>query len=124
MQYKAAALEAQGDGAVGALQMPMGFDPALMSQMAFAGVPASASSSGPVAEADRTTIMLRNLPNDYTRDMVLDLLDRNGFLRCYDFVYLPVDFKRKAGLGYAFVNMVSHAEAERSFRELQGFCAW
>merc|ERR1712039_631336 len=55
----------------------------------------------------RTTIMLRNLPNDYSRQMLLDLLDENGFQSSYDFVYLPMDVKRKVGLGYAFVNMLS-----------------
>jgi len=54
----------------------------------------------------RTTLMMRNLPNNYTRDMLVQLLDREGFAGSYDFVYLPVDFARGCGLGYAFVNLV------------------
>lgn len=72
-----------------------------------------------------TTVMLRNLPNDYTRDALLDLLDQaGGFARKYDFVYLPIDFKSQAGLGYAFVNFVSPAEAERCKQTFEGFSRW
>jgi len=75
-------------------------------------------------DSARTTIMLRNLPNDYTRDMVLELLDEQGFVQCYNFIYLPMDMKRKAGLGYAFINMVSPSDAARAFGVLQGFSEW
>lgn len=71
-----------------------------------------------------TTLMLRNIPNDYTRSMILELLDSNGFDNKYDFVYLPVDFSRMAGLGYVFVNFVSHADAELAKLCLQGFNQW
>merc|ERR1719377_166778 len=63
----------------------------------------------------RTTVMLRNMPNNYTREMLLELVDSMGFTGCYDFAYLPVDFKSQAGLGYAFINFVSTAEAQRCF---------
>lgn len=71
-----------------------------------------------------TTVMLRNLPNDYTREMLLGLLDSQGFMKGYNFVYMPIDFHRKAGLGYAFVNMVLHEDAERVHEKLMGFDAW
>lgn len=83
-----------------------------------------ATKSSGTDESARTTVMLRNLPNDYTRTMLLDLMDEQGFASCFDFIYLPMDFKRKAGLGYAFVNMVTPAEAERVFSSLHGFSAW
>jgi len=96
------------------------------------GPPASASgSSAPVASSDcnvelsqRTTVMLRNIPNDYSRDMLLDLLNQEAFRGCYDFVYLPQDFKRHAGLGYAFINLVDHAEAMRFMQHFGGFNSW
>jgi hypothetical protein len=72
----------------------------------------------------RTTVMLRNMPNNYTRDMLLDLVDSMGFSACYDFAYLPVDFKSQAGLGYAFINFSSSAEAQRCFDEFEGFSEW
>jgi hypothetical protein len=71
-----------------------------------------------------TTLMLRNIPNDYTRELFLDLLDSNGLAGTYNFVYLPIDFKRMSSLGYGFVNFVSHAEAEFARVRLEGFNDW
>jgi len=72
----------------------------------------------------RTTLMLRNLPLDYTRDMLLHLLDKEGFAGKYDFLYLPVDFLTSAGLGYAFLNMVSATDADLLRTGLSGFNSW
>jgi len=72
----------------------------------------------------RTTVMLRNMPNNYTRDMLREWVDSMGFAGCYDFAYLPVDFKSQAGLGYAFINFVSSAEAQRCFDNFEGFSEW
>lgn len=72
----------------------------------------------------RTTLMLRNIPNDYSRNMMLDLLDSQGFAGSYDFVYLPFDFNRPACLGYAFVNCASPADAEKMKECFQGFKQW
>jgi hypothetical protein len=71
-----------------------------------------------------TTLMLRNLPNDYTRSMTLELLDSKGLAGKYDFVYVPIDFNRRAGLGYAFVNLISRKDAENARSLLQGFKQW
>lgn len=71
-----------------------------------------------------TTLMLRNLPNDYTRNMLVELLESSGFDGCFDFVYLPFDFRKHAGLGYAFVNMINSEEAQRAMKKLTGFRSW
>lgn len=73
---------------------------------------------------ERTTLMLRNLPNDYSRSMLLSLLDEQGFAGKYDFVYLPIDFASGAGVGYAFINMVSHQDAEHFRVHFTGFTSW
>lgn len=70
------------------------------------------------------TVMLRNLPNDYSRDMILELLDSEGFAGLYDFFYLPIDFKKGANLGYAFINMVTHEAALRVQAAFHGYCRW
>jgi hypothetical protein len=72
----------------------------------------------------KTTVMLRNLPNDYTRAALLELMDQRGFPLKYDFVYLPIDFKFQAGLGYAFVNFVSPQDAQRCWEVFEGFQDW
>lgn len=68
--------------------------------------------------------MLRNLPNNFTRDMLLELLDLEGFSGRYNFVYLPVDFQRLSGIGYAFVNFATTEDAEEAKCNLEGFNAW
>jgi len=72
----------------------------------------------------RTTVMIRNMPNNYTRKMLLELLDLHGFHGCYDFVYLPIDFETKACLGYAFINMVSPDAANQFWKVFDGFSSW
>lgn len=72
----------------------------------------------------RTTVMLRNMPNNYTRDMLLEWVDSMGFASRYDFAYLPVDFKSEAGLGYAFINFMTSKEAQLCFELFEGFSDW
>lgn len=76
------------------------------------------------SESEWVTVMIRNLPNNYGRNDVVALLDEQGFLAKYDFVYLPIDFKNSSGLGYAFVNMVSHEDALEVMNKLGGFKDW
>lgn len=75
-------------------------------------------------EGPHHTLMLRNLPNNYTRVMLLSLLDSEGFSGQYDFVYLPIDFKSHASLGYAFVNLSTTQAAERCWKVFEGFNKW
>ena len=53
----------------------------------------------------RTTLMIKNIPNKYTQKMLLTTIDEK-FRGTYDFFYLPIDFKNKCNVGYAFINMV------------------
>jgi RNA recognition motif-containing protein len=75
-------------------------------------------------EDSRTTVMLRNLPRDFSRDALLKLLDEHGFEGKYNFAYMPIDFVRQAGLGYAFVNLCTPAAAQEFWRAFDGFSAW
>eukprot|EP00435_Cladocopium_sp_Y103_P020533 s363_g5.t1 len=72
----------------------------------------------------RTTVCLRNVPNNYTRQMLLELLEEQGLSGHFDFLYLPCDFHRHANLGYAFVNLVDEASVMLFWRILDGFTGW
>ncbi|KAK6124143.1 hypothetical protein DH2020_042116 [Rehmannia glutinosa] len=54
----------------------------------------------------RTTLMIKNIPNKYTSKMLLAAIDEHH-RGTYDFLYLPIDFKNKCNVGYAFINMLS-----------------
>jgi hypothetical protein len=71
-----------------------------------------------------TTLIIRNIPVDHSREMLLQLLNDEGFFGTYDFVHLPIDFQSKAGLGYAIVNMVSHSLALRAQQHFDRFSGW
>lgn len=71
-----------------------------------------------------SSVMMRNLPNDYTRSMLLELLKDEGFAEKYDFVYLPIDFRSTCGLGYAFINFLSLEIAEEFRAHFDGFDSW
>ncbi|XP_021287291.1 protein MEI2-like 1 isoform X2 [Herrania umbratica] len=56
-------------------------------------------------EDSRTTLMIKNIPNKYTSKMLLAAIDEHC-RGTYDFIYLPIDFKNKCNVGYAFINMI------------------
>lgn len=64
----------------------------------------------------RTTIMVRNIPNKYNQEMLLRIID-NKFQGKYDFFYLPIDFKNRCNLGYAFVNFLRSEDAADFYNE-------
>jgi hypothetical protein len=79
---------------------------------------------GPPLKGPRTTVMIRNMPNNYSREMLMDLLDSHGFAGLYGFLYLPMDFKSQACLGYAFVDCATTAVATRLWDTFDGFTNW
>jgi hypothetical protein len=93
------------------------------SKIKASSLPSRGSSSTPPPE-EFTTLMLRNLPNQYTRDMLVDMLNTEGFARKYNFVYVPIDFKTHAGLGYAFVDLISPHDTAVMRRHFEGFSNW
>ncbi|KAK8561249.1 hypothetical protein V6N13_149580 [Hibiscus sabdariffa] len=82
-------------------------------------------------DGKETTVMIKNIPNRYTREMLKDFMDQhcmnmnrnysnNGDVAdeepsfsAFDFLYLPVDFITKLNKGYAFVNFTSPRAARR-----------
>ncbi len=51
----------------------------------------------------RTTIMLKNIPNKFDQQVVLDLINEDH-LGKYDYFYLPMDLRTSCNVGYAFIN--------------------
>ncbi|KAK9945734.1 hypothetical protein M0R45_011233 [Rubus argutus] len=88
----------------------------------------SCSSFG--QKASCTTVMIRNIPNQFGRRTLVSILRRHcreeniksEHKSEFDFVYLPMDFhqywknKRVANLGYAFVNFTSYVAALRFYQ--------
>jgi hypothetical protein len=82
----------------------------------------------PVPESDapekQTTVMIRNIPNNVTRADLLNVLIGAGFQGLFDFLYLPMDFKKNSNVGYAFVNLVSEEAADQIYAAFEGFTGW
>ncbi|GBF98645.1 hypothetical protein Rsub_11639 [Raphidocelis subcapitata] len=57
-------------------------------------------------EDKRTTLMIKNIPNKYTQKMLLQTIEES-LKGTFDFFYLPIDFKNKCNVGYAFINMTA-----------------
>lgn len=91
---------------------------------AFSRVVRSVASGNRAPQEHWTTVMMRNMPNNYTRDMLLRLMDLHGFAGAYDFVYLPVDFSTQSNLGYAFVNLTDATSARCFWQVFEGFSEW
>jgi len=67
----------------------------------------------------RTTLMIRNIPNKYTQITVLEAInERHKGL--YDFFYLPIDFKNKCNVGYAFINFIEPGSVAAFYEEFNG----
>jgi hypothetical protein len=112
-------------------------EPTLLSSIAFSEQSTLEPSSLPVsftnsevgcftgdtdpAGHEPTTCMMRNMPEDYTRQNLLDLVDAVGFAGKYNLVYLPMDFKSKTNLGYAFVDLISGDVAHKFLEAFTGY---
>ncbi|KAH6836455.1 MEI2-like protein 5 [Perilla frutescens var. hirtella] len=70
-------------------------------------------------EDNRTTLMIKNIPNKYTSKMLLAAIDETH-KGTYDFLYLPIDFKNKCNVGYAFINMVSPSHIISFYKAFNG----
>lgn len=70
-------------------------------------------------EETRTALMIRNIPNKYNQKMLLSTLEENHRGH-FDFIYLPIDFKNKCNVGYAFINLTSAQYIEPFYNTFHG----
>merc|ERR1712070_954627 len=85
------------------------------------------SSAGDVVDVEETeanTLIMQNIPNRYSRNMLLALFDECGFQNLYNLVYLPTDFMTSVNFGFAFVHLVSSEAAQRPKAKFHGFSEW
>mmetsp|Transcript_95777 Transcript_95777/g.241348 ORF Transcript_95777/g.241348 Transcript_95777/m.241348 type:complete len:364 (+) Transcript_95777:58-1149(+) len=72
----------------------------------------------------RTTVMIRNLPEGFSRKMLEELLDAEGFAACYRFIYLPTDISTGSSFCYAFVDLATPEDATWFQQHFTGFSRW
>ncbi|KAI0566071.1 Mei2-like protein [Gracilaria domingensis] len=67
----------------------------------------------------RTALMIRNIPNKYNQKMLLSTLE-DEHKGHFDFIYLPIDFKNKCNVGYAFINFTKPEYIEPFYNAFHG----
>ncbi|RVD91780.1 RNA recognition motif 2 containing protein [Tubulinosema ratisbonensis] len=67
----------------------------------------------------RKTCMIKNIPNKYTADMIISLLNEDHFGE-YNFLYLRMDFVNECNVGYAFVNFMSCHSVITFYKKIHG----
>jgi len=95
---------------------PMRFDYAAGLPEAFAESPELPATMG----SDCTTIMLRNVPPRMTQRQLLKEVNGFGFGGTFDFLYIPMDSRRRSNRGIAFLNFTTPATALEFAQAIQG----
>lgn len=70
-------------------------------------------------EETRLTVMLKNIPNGFTQEYMLRILD-NYVENEYDFFYMPVDFKTNCNLGFGYISLTTSESVIALYNNLNG----
>jgi hypothetical protein len=74
-----------------------------------------------IAEAERTTLLVKNLDRTWGTMRLVERLDAEGLRGTFDFVYAPIDFNDQLAFGYAFLNFCTPQAAREASERLK---AW
>jgi hypothetical protein len=74
----------------------------------------------PGGMGEYTTVMIRNIPSQYTQVKLMREINGAGFLGRFDFIFLPKDPRSKGNRGFAFCNFDSPQSAELFYQTYHG----
>lgn len=63
--------------------------------------------------------MIRNIPNKYTQQLLLEEFNKNFKVK-FDFFYLPIDYNNACNVGYAFINFIHSKFIPAFYNEFNG----
>lgn len=69
------------------------------------------SPSGSDAASEATTMMIRHVPAKMTQEVLQVQVEQLGFKGRFDFLYIPMDSRRRANRGIAFINFLTAFDA-------------
>lgn len=68
-----------------------------------------------------TTVMIRNIPNKFKNQDLMEKIDVAGFSGMYDYLYVPIEARGRSNIGYAFVNFLTQQIAEKFMKDIDGY---
>lgn len=71
-------------------------------------------------DAGLTTLMMRNVPFHYSQCALMMEINREGFLGCFDFFYVPKEPRTRKNRGFAFLNFESTHSAKAFYDYFNG----
>jgi len=75
----------------------------------------------PAKSGGITTLMIRNIPNRYNQEELLEEIDDLGFALKYDFFYMPVDAHNKCNVGYGFINFKTASDCTKFQKDFKHY---
>ena len=75
-------------------------------------------------QAGVTRVINNRVSGEADDQPALEAARKAATSRNMDFVYIPMDFCSQAGLGYAFVNLISPSDALALWTHFEGFRQW